>query len=268
MVLRLLDVPCFDEGMDELGLHFLDIIRKGYCGTSPQWEGADTYKPRTPCATELSEAGIQFRKSKNTHYVDFENGVLSMPRFKVADQTEANLLNLMAFEWLHPDANSFVTSYISFLDKIIESERDVALLRSRGLFENMIGSDNKVVKMFNILTKLARTPMPGSELSYVNLEGKQPLQEATEQMASHLHDYLSEQPLGDHLHGGCLHLTRRRRHADCLHGCRILHQKGLTRTLWLPVLFITSYMSLCVLIASVSLHYFFLNCSLHYFAVC
>jgi hypothetical protein len=55
----------------------------------------------------------------------------------------------------------------------------------------------------------------------------------------------------------CLHLTRRRPPADRLHGCPVLHQKGLTRTLWLPVLFVTSYMSLCVLIASVSLHYFF-----------
>lgn len=192
MVLRLLDVPCFDEGMDELGLHFLDIIRKGYCGTSPQWEGADTYKPRTPCATELSEAGIQFRKSKNTHYVDFENGVLSMPRFKVADQTEANLLNLMAFEWLHPDANSFVTSYISFLDNIIVSERDAALLRSEGIIANMIGSDKKVVKMLNTLTKLAQTPMPGSKLGYVNWKvNKHCKKRRNKWRASFMNTYLS-----------------------------------------------------------------------------
>jgi hypothetical protein len=139
MVLRLLDVPCFEEGMEELGFHFLDILHKSYyCGTSLPWEPSDNYKSRMPCAVELNEAGIKLRKSntKNIHDVDFKNGVLTMPLFSVHDDTEAELLNLMAFEWLHPDANSFVRSYISFLDKIIVSERDVALLRSQGLCAN------------------------------------------------------------------------------------------------------------------------------------
>jgi hypothetical protein len=70
-----------------------------------------------------------------------------MPLFELDDSTEAELLNLMAFEWLHPDANFYVVSYIYFVDKIIESERDVALLRSQGLFADLIGSDQKVVEM-------------------------------------------------------------------------------------------------------------------------
>jgi hypothetical protein len=61
-----------------------------------------------------------------------------------------------------------VASYISFVDKIIVSERDAALLRSeKGIFANQIGSHKKVVKMFNTLAKLARMPMPGSKLGYV-----------------------------------------------------------------------------------------------------
>ena len=90
-----------------------------------------------------------------------------MPLFTFHDQTEVELLNLMAFEWLHPDAKRDVSSYISFVDKITESERDVALLRSKGLFVNMIGSDKAVVKMFNTLTKLARTPDERSRLGDV-----------------------------------------------------------------------------------------------------
>ena len=90
-----------------------------------------------------------------------------MPLLKFYDQTEMQLLNLMAFEWLHPDAKYDVSCYISFMDKITESERDVALLRSKGLFVNMIGSDKAVVKMFNTLTKLANTPDEGSRLGYV-----------------------------------------------------------------------------------------------------
>ncbi|CAL4992838.1 unnamed protein product [Urochloa decumbens] len=176
-----LDSPRFEEDVDNLGHHFLDILHKSYCGTSPQWEGSDKYPlelkkrkkdkydPRTPCAVELNEAGIRFKRSNTNsiHDVDFENGVLSMPLFKLHDYTEIELLNLMAFEWLHPNAKRDVVSYISFVDKITESERDVALLRSEGLFENMIGSDKAVVKMFNILTNLAVTPEYGSMLGYV-----------------------------------------------------------------------------------------------------
>ena len=64
----------------------------------------------------------------------------------------------------------YVGWYISFVDKIIESvesERDVALLRSEGLFKNMIGSDQKVVEMFDTLSKLTLSQMPGSKLAEV-----------------------------------------------------------------------------------------------------
>lgn len=169
MVRSLLDVPLFEEGVEKLGLHFLDIYHKQYCGTTPHWEGSDKYEPRTPSAVELSEAGIQFEKTntENIHDVDFVNGVLRMPLLKFHDHTEVELLNLMAFEWLHPDAKHDVGSYISFVDKLTESERDVALLRSKGLFVNMIGSDKGVVEMFNTLTELANTPDEGSKLGYV-----------------------------------------------------------------------------------------------------
>ena len=60
----------------------------------------------------------------------------------------------MAFEWLQPDAKNDVRSYISFLDSIIESERDVARLRSSGIIENWTCSDKKVVEFFNTATFL------------------------------------------------------------------------------------------------------------------
>ncbi|KAJ1275751.1 hypothetical protein BS78_05G160300, partial [Paspalum vaginatum] len=143
--------------MHKLGLHFLDVYHKCYCGKSMHWEGVHEHEPRTQCAIELSEAGIQFKRSqtKSIHDVDFKDGVLSMPELKLHDSLEAILLNLMAYEWLHPNADHDVASYIAFVDKIIESERDVALLRSEGIFMNLLGSDKKVVEMFHNLTQLA-----------------------------------------------------------------------------------------------------------------
>ena len=43
----------------------------------------------------------------------------------------------------------------------------MVLLRSEGLFKNLIGSDKKVVEMFDTVTKLTLTPMPGSKLAEV-----------------------------------------------------------------------------------------------------
>ncbi|XP_039778397.1 UPF0481 protein At3g47200-like [Panicum virgatum] len=156
MVRSILNVPLFEEGVEKLGLHILDIFHKQYYGTTPHWEGSDKYEPRTPSAVELSEAGIQFIKNntRSIHDVDFENGVLSMPLFTFHDQTEVELLNLMAFEWLHPDAKYDVRSYITFMDNIIRSERDVALLRSQGIITNHMRSDKKVVELLSIATKL------------------------------------------------------------------------------------------------------------------
>jgi hypothetical protein len=111
----LLDVPHLEEGMDELGLHFMDILHKSYCGISPPHrEESDKYGLHTPCAVELSEAGIQFKKSHNDsiHGVDFANAILSMPLFKLHGSTETILLNLMVFEWLHPDAKRDVRSLL------------------------------------------------------------------------------------------------------------------------------------------------------------
>ena len=232
MVRSLLDVPFFEEDVEKLGLHFLDIYHKQYCGTTPHWEGSDKYEPRTPSAVELSEAGIQFKKSNTESIkdVDFENGVLTMPLLKFYDSTDMQLLNLMAFEWLHPDAKYDVSHYISIVDKITESERDVALLRSKGLFVNMIGSDKVVVEMFSTLTtctKLVRTPPPRQQARPRAMEGERPLQEAPEQVAHHVHEQLPKQPLGVHLLRSRCHPAHRHHHADHLHRRAVLHKKGL-----------------------------------------
>ncbi|MFS9531491.1 hypothetical protein Q6247_25270, partial [Klebsiella pneumoniae] len=108
-----------------------------------------------PSAAELSEAGIHFEMSatKRVSDIDFENGVLRMPLVGVYDETEKNYLNMMAFELLHRYAGNDVTDYIIFMDNIINSERDVKLLRSKGLIKSGLGSDMEVARLFNTLSK-------------------------------------------------------------------------------------------------------------------
>lgn len=120
-------------------------------------------------ATELSEAGIRFKKSKTKSLKDisFKGGVLRLPVIVVDDATESIFLNLIAFERFHVGAGNEVTSYLFFMDNIIDSERDVAVLHSRGIIQNAIGSDKAVAKLFNSISKDI-TLDPDSSLDYVH----------------------------------------------------------------------------------------------------
>ncbi|GAU14466.1 hypothetical protein TSUD_250060 [Trifolium subterraneum] len=106
-------------------------------------------------AVELHEAGIRFKKSKTWSLKDvsFDRGVLRLPTLVVDDTTEYMLLNLIALERLHVGAGNEVTSFIFFMDTIIDSDMDVALLNRSGIIINALGSDKVVSKLFNSLSK-------------------------------------------------------------------------------------------------------------------
>uniref|UniRef100_M8CD91 Uncharacterized protein n=1 Tax=Aegilops tauschii TaxID=37682 RepID=M8CD91_AEGTA len=144
-----------------LGLHPLDVFRRsmltGKCHQirSPQDNEEDNTIIRS--AVELYEAGIQFKPSKtpSLHDIRFRRGTLSMPTVSVDDSTEYMFLNMMAFERLHAGAGNDVTGYVFFMDNIIDSAKDVALLSSKGIIQNAIGSDQAVAKLFNTTTPLS-----------------------------------------------------------------------------------------------------------------
>ncbi|OIT29208.1 PREDICTED: UPF0481 protein At3g47200-like [Nicotiana attenuata] len=147
-------------------LHILDVYRK-----SLLWEDPMLLKTRPRkapkishqsggdeiirSAMELNEAGIRFKKSKTGSLKDisFHGGILKLPLIVVDDATESMFLNLIAFERLHVGAGNEVTSYIFFMDNIIDNVKDVSLLHSCGIIQNAIGSDNAVAKLFNSLSK-------------------------------------------------------------------------------------------------------------------
>ncbi|KAK3159963.1 hypothetical protein QOZ80_1BG0053440 [Eleusine coracana subsp. coracana] len=164
-----IDVPC---------LHPLDIYHKNFCGSHPSppepwstWESSSSM----PSAVELREAGIRFKKSKTASVsgIKFEkgvlHGVLSMPAFSIHDGTEKIFLNLMAFERLHGDTGTIATDYLIFMDNIIDSERDVALLRSKGIIKNLLSSDKDAANFYNILSRGA-VLSPYSSLQEVRRE--------------------------------------------------------------------------------------------------
>uniref|UniRef100_A0A0E0F6C3 Uncharacterized protein n=1 Tax=Oryza meridionalis TaxID=40149 RepID=A0A0E0F6C3_9ORYZ len=139
-----------------LGLHPLDVLQKSTCAARRIGQGLKTL-PIMTCATELHEAGIHFQLSDAKGFaggVNFQGGVLSIPQVFLFDDAECVFLILMAFERLHPGAGNEVTAFIIFMDNLIDTAQDVALLRSKGIIQSGFGSDEAVANLINnILTK-------------------------------------------------------------------------------------------------------------------
>ncbi|GKV47181.1 hypothetical protein SLEP1_g54100 [Rubroshorea leprosula] len=161
-------------------LHVLDVYRKSLLyqekpgRTNQRKFQASHHKDSDDIirsATELNEAGIRFKKSKTASLKDirFKGGVLQLPTMIVDDATESMFLNLIEFERFHVGVGNEVTSYIFFMDNIIDNERDVALPHSRGIIQNAIGSDKALAKLFNSLSK-DTTVDPRSSLNQVHME--------------------------------------------------------------------------------------------------
>ena len=165
------DSPCKDLAMFPVrllmsmvyivffGLMYLIFFRHWppICGADKKWGN----QKMIPCATELVEAGVEFKKRTFRQYekacqlkVSFRDGKLKIPFLSVTDATSAQLRNLIALEQncSHIESAHF-TSYCVFMDNIINTCNDVAVLRSCGILESMLGNDAEVAKLFNTLCK-------------------------------------------------------------------------------------------------------------------
>lgn len=148
-------------------LHVMDVFREGLLMEPKKAQHAGTNVETETIirsATELNEAGIKFKKSKTKSLKDisFAEGVLKLPVIKVDDTTESMFLNIMTFERLHINAGNEVTSYVTFMDKIINDRQDVALLHTEGIIQNDFGSDKAVAKLFNSLCTDVTLPANGN----------------------------------------------------------------------------------------------------------
>ncbi|KAH7688856.1 beta-sandwich domain of Sec23/24 domain-containing protein [Dioscorea alata] len=159
--------PAFDP-LSDTGLHCLDVFRQSLLRTGIQpaprpwlkrWSNnrrcvADKRRQQLiHCVSELREAGVKFKKLKTDRFWDikFHNGVLKIPRLLIHDGTRSLFLNLIAFEQCHMDSKKDITSYVVFMDNLINSADDVGYLHYCGIIEHWLGNDDEVAELFNKL---------------------------------------------------------------------------------------------------------------------
>ncbi|CAI9752872.1 unnamed protein product [Fraxinus pennsylvanica] len=173
----------FDPLTDQGGLHCLEVFRRSLLvmrtGPKPtpriwikRWSHtnrvADKRKQQLiHCVTELKDAGIKFKKGKTDRFWDikFKNGILKIPRLLIHDGTKSLFLNLIAFEQCHLDCTNDITSYVIFMDNLIDSAEDVSYLHYCGIIEHWLGSDAEVAELFNRLCQEVVFDMNDSYLS-------------------------------------------------------------------------------------------------------
>ncbi|XP_010426561.1 PREDICTED: UPF0481 protein At3g47200-like [Camelina sativa] len=149
---------------DKSGLHCLDAFRRSLLQSTrtkrslPQkrvYGGLRVVDKRRKqminCVTELRDGGLEFRKRQSDRFWDiqFSNGYLEIPKLFIHDGTKSLFLNLIAFEQNHIDSSNDITSYIVFMDNLIDSPEDVSHLRSCGIIEHWLESDTEVADLFN-----------------------------------------------------------------------------------------------------------------------
>ncbi|KAG6718429.1 hypothetical protein I3842_04G148700 [Carya illinoinensis] len=95
------------------------------------------------CTSQLAEAGMTFKKSESGRCLlelNFENGMLEIPGFILNKDTELCARNLMAWEQLHyPPNEEYITDYFRLLDFLIDTDKDVGLLRRKKILVNRLG---------------------------------------------------------------------------------------------------------------------------------
>ncbi|MBA0873658.1 hypothetical protein Goshw_005465 [Gossypium schwendimanii] len=146
--------------------HLLHLVRNTFHPSETQAE-VKSSQNSMPSATELEDAGIhllsvpipemqiQEQWKECMFGITFDNGTkeLKIPTLQVDDYfTERLFRNYMAYEQFFPwEDPTYFVNYVVFIVDLINTSKDVKLLRKSGIIDNLLRNDEAVTQMFNKL---------------------------------------------------------------------------------------------------------------------
>ncbi|XP_078170340.1 UPF0481 protein At3g47200-like [Carex rostrata] len=107
-----------------------------------------------PCATQLREAGVTFKRKESPSDqfdITFENGVMEIPTLLIDSVRKVFYLNLAAFERSCSRMEYDLMSYVALMDSLINTNKDVVLLQRCGIINNMLLNEDELAVFFNQL---------------------------------------------------------------------------------------------------------------------
>ncbi|XXG79822.1 hypothetical protein AAC387_Pa09g0813 [Persea americana] len=104
-----------------------------------------------PSTYELQEAGMKFKKgdASSILQIKYREGKIEIPLLEISPMAEPMSLNLVSFEQCCAQIKPHVTSYIIFMDGLVNSARDVKILSQKGIIIEMLGSSEDIAALFN-----------------------------------------------------------------------------------------------------------------------
>ncbi|XP_057475916.1 UPF0481 protein At3g47200-like [Actinidia eriantha] len=148
--------------------HLLELIHNNWL---PLFENTEPKRDRLekkrncyiiPNTTELQEAGVKLEKIEEGALLDIKfkkHGVMQIPPLTIEDRTESFFRNLIAYEQYYPDNQlNYITDYMRFVDCLIDSPKDVAILSRRGIINNWLGDDEVVSTICNRISDGVTAP--------------------------------------------------------------------------------------------------------------
>lgn len=135
------------------GKHLLDLVRSSYL-TNLEREQKRIPTPThvIHCVSKLRKAGIKINpKESDTLFLDitFKHGVIQMPTITIDDFMSSFLLNCEAFEQCYNGCSEDITTYVTLMDCLINTHKDVGYLCDMNIIENHFGTDGEVAHFFN-----------------------------------------------------------------------------------------------------------------------
>ncbi|OEL33851.1 hypothetical protein BAE44_0005126 [Dichanthelium oligosanthes] len=106
-----------------------------------------------PPAAKMEEAGVTFKRKATPRDVfdaSFRYGVLHMPAFVIDEGAKVLLANLVAFEQgggraaRQLDGGNLVTGFVALVGSLVNSRRDLEVLRRCGIMHCMLADDDAV----------------------------------------------------------------------------------------------------------------------------
>ncbi|PWA39120.1 hypothetical protein CTI12_AA574670 [Artemisia annua] len=134
--------------------HLLDLLRTTLL--PPELEQTTKHDNHPPThiihsISKLQRAGIRLKPWDCESFlaVKFKNGAIQMPTISIDDFMCAFLLNAIAFEQCHSGCSKHFTTYVTLLDCLINTSKDVGLLCDWNIIENHLGTDGEVASFIN-----------------------------------------------------------------------------------------------------------------------
>ncbi|XP_043698748.1 UPF0481 protein At3g47200-like [Telopea speciosissima] len=148
--------------------HLLDLLRSTFTESAEEEPRKGNPKTRViETVIKLRRAGIVFKQGNTDSFLDvkFRNGVLEMPAITIDDFTSSFFANCVAFEQCHRHCSNHITSYVTLLDCLINTYKDVEFLCDAKIIENYIGTEGDVARFLNNLGKDSAFDIERSYLS-------------------------------------------------------------------------------------------------------